>query len=96
MNTTTRTVSLYHNGQLISAQPWILDEAEQLFVPSDELVCFYPEWNDAITPDTADVWDELHGLTISEVQDSLMFGKTTGSCSVASISYEAVITYTIN
>ena len=96
MNTTSRTVNLYHNGKLISSQPWILDEVEQLFVPSDELVCFYPEWNDEINEDTADVWDELHGWTISSVQDDIMFGRKTGSCAVESISNQVVINYTID
>ena len=92
----SRTVNLYHQGKLISSQPWVWDEEASDYVPSDELYCFSPEWNEAITPDTADVWDELHGWTITSVQDDIMFGRKTGSCAVESISDQVVITYTID
>ena len=96
MNTTSRRVNIYRNGELISSQPWVWSEEDNDYFPSEELYCFQEGFNDEINDDTDEVWYELHGLLISEVQDALLFNRTKGSASVASMTYEATVTFTIN
>ena len=96
MNYPNINVEIFHNGNLISSQPWVWNEEVSDYIPSDELSYFKEGFNSEINEDTSEVWESLESFVITEIQDAILWNRKEGNASVGSMSYEAAVTFKIN
>ena len=94
MNHPNIIVDIFHKGELVSSQPWMWDDEVLDYFSSDDLYFFHEGFNDEIVDkNTAEIWGELEAAVIMEVQNCIHCKKPGTTVSVASDSYEAVVSF---